>query len=130
LGFLDYCTNPYARVGTRSTGNGAGSMLVTGSGWHAEIPTDFRASGWHLRSAKDWNWIVGRILVDGPADVALASNSMPLTPDTTPSPATTLASRCAYLTAPESTASINVASLFLGLLSRDETTRASINSST
>ena len=70
LGFLDYYTNPFAHVGTRTTGNGAGAVLVTGPGWRGDIPVEFRAPGRHLQSATDWDWIIGRILVDGPADVA------------------------------------------------------------
>jgi len=70
LGFLDYYTNPFAHVGTRTTGNGAGDVLVTGPNWHGAVPPEFSDPGRHLSSATDWNWIIGRILVDGPADVA------------------------------------------------------------
>ena len=69
LGFLDYFTNPFAHVGTRTTGNGAGEVLVTGPNWRGAVPPEFSAPGRHLPSATDWNWIIGRILVDGPADV-------------------------------------------------------------
>jgi hypothetical protein len=70
LGFLDYFTNPFAHVGTRTTGNGAGAVLVTGPGWTGEVPPQFQAAGRHVRAATDWVWIIGRILVDGPGDVA------------------------------------------------------------
>lgn len=69
LGFLDYYTNAFAHVGTRTTGNAAGQILVTGPGWQAETPPEFSAPGRHVKSATDWVWIIGRILVDGPADV-------------------------------------------------------------
>ena len=70
LGFLDYYTNPFAHVGTRTTGNGAGNILVSSPGWSGEVPAEFRAPGRHLCSQSDWNWIIGRILVDGAGDVA------------------------------------------------------------
>ena len=70
LGFLDYYTNPFAHVGTRTTGNSAGQVLVSGPGWTGEVPPEFRAPGRHVRCATDWNWIIGRVLVDGPHDVA------------------------------------------------------------
>lgn len=70
LGFLDFFTNPYAHVGTRTTGQGAGRVLVTGPRWAGDVPAEFLAPGRHLRSATPWNWIIGRILVDGEADIA------------------------------------------------------------
>ena len=69
LGLLDYYTNPFAHVGTRTTGNGAGSVLVCGPDWDGELPAEHRAAGRHLRSDTHWVWIIGRVLVDGPADV-------------------------------------------------------------
>ncbi|MCW5641620.1 MAG: DUF1254 domain-containing protein [Rhodoferax sp.] len=69
LGLLDYYTNPFAHVGTRTTGNGAGSVLVSGPGWDEAVPAEHQAPGRHLRSATNGVWIIGRILVDGPHDV-------------------------------------------------------------
>ena len=69
LGMLDYYTNPFASVGTRTTGNAAGSVLLSGPGWHGEVPAEHRAPARHLRSATDWVWVIGRILVDGAQDV-------------------------------------------------------------
>ncbi|MCZ4315746.1 DUF1254 domain-containing protein [Comamonadaceae bacterium G21597-S1] len=69
LGMLDYYTNPFASVGTRTTGNGAGSVLVSGPGWEGEIPAEHQAEGRHLCSPTNGVWIIGRILVDGPDDV-------------------------------------------------------------
>ncbi len=69
LGFLDYYTNPFAHVGTRTTGNDAGSVLVTGPNWNGEVPPGFQAAGRHVKSATNWVWIIGRILVDGLGDV-------------------------------------------------------------
>jgi hypothetical protein len=70
LGLLDYFTNPFAHVGTRTTGNGAGRVLVTPPGWAGEVPAEFQAPGRHIASNTPWVWIIGRILVDGPDDVA------------------------------------------------------------
>lgn len=70
LGLLDYYTNPFAHVGTRTTGNGAGSILISGPGWDGDVPEACRAAGRHIRSATPWVWMIGRILVDGPEDVA------------------------------------------------------------
>lgn len=70
LGMLDYYTNPFASVGTRTTGNGAGSVLLSGPGWDGAVPTEHQAAGRHLRSSTNWVWIIGRVLVDGPHDVA------------------------------------------------------------
>ncbi len=69
LGFLDYYTNPFAHIGTRTTGNGAGAVLVSGPDWAGVVPPACGAPGRHLRSATNWVWIIGRVLVDGPADV-------------------------------------------------------------
>lgn len=70
LGFLDFFTNPFAHVGTRTTGPHAGRVLVTGPGWTGEVPKEFQAAGRHLQSGTRWNWIIGRILVDGESDIA------------------------------------------------------------
>lgn len=69
LGFLDFFTNPFAHVGTRTTGQRAGQVLVTGPDWQGEVPVSFRAPGRHLRSGTRWVWIIGRVLVDGEADI-------------------------------------------------------------
>ena len=73
LGFLDYYTNPFAHLGTRTTGNGAGAVLVSGPGWSGEVPEAFQAEGRHVRSSTDWVWIIGRILVDGAEDVPVVN---------------------------------------------------------
>lgn len=70
LGMLDYYTNAFASVGTRTTGSGAGSVLLSGPDWDGDVPPEHQASGRHLRSATNWVWIIGRILVDGPQDIA------------------------------------------------------------
>lgn len=70
LGFLDFFTNPFAHVGTRTTGQRAGRVLVSGPGWSGDVPADCQAPGRHLQSATPWVWIIGRILVDGEDDIA------------------------------------------------------------
>ena len=73
LGFLDYYTNPFAHLGTRTTGNAAVDILVTGPGWAGEVPPEFQGPGRHVLAPTDWVWIIGRILVDGPQDVAVVN---------------------------------------------------------
>ncbi|MEZ5660749.1 MAG: DUF1254 domain-containing protein [Burkholderiaceae bacterium] len=70
LGFLDFYTNPFAHVGTRTTGQAAGKILVSGPRWQGDIPAAFREPGRHLRAPTPWVWIIGRILVDGDDDIA------------------------------------------------------------
>lgn len=69
LGFLDFFTNPFAHVGTRTTGQRAGRVLVTGPGWTGQLPDEFARDGHHIASPTDWVWIIGRILVDGEPDI-------------------------------------------------------------
>ncbi|MEZ5650387.1 MAG: DUF1254 domain-containing protein [Burkholderiaceae bacterium] len=70
LGFLDFFTNPFAHVGTRTTGQAAGHILVTAPGWRGEVPPEFRAAGRQLQAPTPQVWIIGRILVDGEDDIA------------------------------------------------------------
>ena len=65
LGFLDFWTNPFAHVGRRTTGTGAGTFLVTGPRWQGEVPAGMR----RIVSPTDHVWIIGRIMVEGPEDV-------------------------------------------------------------
>lgn len=65
LGLLDMYTNPFAYVGTRTTGNGAGTFLVHGPDWEGTAPDGARLIGAPTNAA----WIIGRIMVDGEADL-------------------------------------------------------------
>lgn len=65
LGLLDFYTNPFAHIGQRLTGTGAGLFLITPPGWRGAIPREFAAPGRHVPSPTRWVWIIGRILVDG-----------------------------------------------------------------
>jgi hypothetical protein len=65
LGFLDFFTNPFASAGSRVTGTGARRFLIHGPRWTGDVPDAMTAIG----CPTDAVWILGRILVDGPADV-------------------------------------------------------------
>ena len=65
LGFLDFWTNPFAHVGRRLTGTGAGRFLVTGPRWQGELPSGMR----RVAAPTDHVWIIGRIMVEGPEDL-------------------------------------------------------------
>ena len=70
LGLLDFYTNPFAHIGPRLTGTQARSFLVTPPGWSGALPAGFDAPGAHIQAPTRWLWIIGRILVDGPRDLA------------------------------------------------------------
>ncbi|MEX3843082.1 DUF1254 domain-containing protein [Paraburkholderia sp. BR10882] len=66
LGLLDLYTNPFGYIGTRTTGNEAGAFFLHGPEWHGEVPAGMRA----MACPTDTVWLIGRILVDGEADLA------------------------------------------------------------
>ena len=53
-------------IGTRATGNGAGSYLVAGPGWKGETPNGVKKV---IRSDTDFNWGVYRTQLFNPADI-------------------------------------------------------------
>ncbi len=66
--FLDPYTNVFHYVGTRTTGDGAGTYVITGPRFHGRIPV-----GTHrIRSAYDHIWLAGRTLVYGPTGLTAA----------------------------------------------------------
>lgn len=66
LGFLDFYTNPFASVGQRTTGTGAGRFVLVPPGWQGSVP-----AGLHrIDAPTPWVWMIGRILVDGVHDLA------------------------------------------------------------
>lgn len=65
LGLLDFYTNPFGYIGTRTTGGGAGRFVLHGPGWHGEVPAGATA----IACPTDAVWLLGRILVDGEADL-------------------------------------------------------------
>lgn len=64
--FIDPYTNVFAYVGTRTTGNGAGSFLITGPSFRGTVPRGLR----RIRSPYDRMWLFGRTLVYGQSDLA------------------------------------------------------------
>lgn len=66
LGFLDAYTNPFCHLGRRTTGTQARRFFVVGPGWQGEAPAGVPL----VRCPTPMVWIIGRILVDGPDDVA------------------------------------------------------------
>ncbi|MGB1203455.1 MAG: DUF1254 domain-containing protein, partial [Alloalcanivorax venustensis] len=65
LAFMDMYTNNFAILGTRTTGNGGGEYTVVGPR-HA-IP---EGAGNVVRAPTPRVWALGRVLVDGPEDLA------------------------------------------------------------
>ena len=66
LGLLDFYTNPFGYIGSRTTGTGAGTFLLHGPGWQGEVPPGVRV----LRCPTPCVWMIGRFLVDGVGDLA------------------------------------------------------------
>lgn len=67
LGLLDFYTNPFGYVGSRTTGTGAGRFLLHGPDWGGEVPAGMHAVPCPTNAV----WIIGRLLVDGDADLAV-----------------------------------------------------------
>ena len=63
--FLDPYTNVFHYVGTRTTGDGAGSYAITGPGFRGRLPPGLT----RIRSAYRRMWLVGRTLARGAADL-------------------------------------------------------------
>jgi len=64
---IDWYTHNFAYVGTLTTGNDAGSFLITGPGWNGQAPEGVDAV---LRSETDLVFIVVRTQLFGPDDLA------------------------------------------------------------
>jgi hypothetical protein len=64
--FMDPYTNVFHYVGTRTTGDGAGTYLIVGPSFHGRTPAGMRL----IRSPYALAWIVGRTLVNGASDLA------------------------------------------------------------
>ncbi len=62
---MDFYSNNFAYVGTRTTGTAAGKHLVAGPGWRGTAP-----DGMHvIASPTNAVWMLGRILVTSPEDL-------------------------------------------------------------
>lgn len=66
---MAFTSDTYDYVGQRTTGSTAGSFAITGPGWQGELPSGVRAV---TPSPTPWVLLLGRTLVDGPADVPAA----------------------------------------------------------
>jgi hypothetical protein len=64
--FLDAYTNVFAYVGTRATGSSGGTYLIAGPDWQEQVPQGMTK----IWSPTNLAWLINRILVKGPADVA------------------------------------------------------------
>jgi hypothetical protein len=64
--FMDPYTNVFHYIGTRTTGDGAQTYVITGPSFNGRIPHGLK----RIRSAYQLAWIVGRTLVNGPSDLA------------------------------------------------------------
>ena len=69
LGLIDYYTNPFAHIGTRTTGDGGAQVLVTPPNWGGEVPEPFRATGRHIVAPTPWVWLIGRVMVESDVDL-------------------------------------------------------------
>ncbi|MFC7259817.1 DUF1254 domain-containing protein [Streptomyces lutosisoli] len=63
---MDFTSDTYDYVGQRTTGSKAGSFAITGPGWQGELPSGVKAVA---PSPTPWILLLGRTLVDGPADL-------------------------------------------------------------
>ncbi len=68
LPILDAWTNVFASIGSRTTGDAGGDFLIVGPRWDGAVPPGLTL----VRSPTETAWILGRTLVDGPADVPAA----------------------------------------------------------
>ena len=64
--FMDFYTNQFAYVGSRTTGDKAGSYAIVGPGWKGELPKGLK----RIDSPTNQIWLLGRTLVTGPEDLA------------------------------------------------------------
>jgi hypothetical protein len=63
--FLDPYTNVFHYIGTRTTGDGAQTYVITGPKFHGRIPHGLK----QIKSKYELAWIVGRTLVYGQSDL-------------------------------------------------------------
>jgi hypothetical protein len=69
IAFMNAYTDNFAYVGTRATHGEGGRALIVGPTWQGETPTGARL----IRSQTDDVWLLARILVEGPSDLAAAN---------------------------------------------------------
>lgn len=64
--FIDMQTYNFAYVGSRSTGNGAGTFLLAGPHWHGEMPPGVKQL---IRSECDFDFVLFRTQLFNPGDI-------------------------------------------------------------
>jgi hypothetical protein len=65
---LEMYTNVFGNIGTRETGQAAGSHVIVPPGWHGETP-----AGAAVIESPTWDaWMIGRTLVESDADLTAA----------------------------------------------------------
>src|SRR6516225_9654262 len=64
LQLLDMWTDTFAGVGKRTTGTGAGNLVVVGPGWQGELPQGLQ----RINAPTPFVWVTGRTRTDGPQD--------------------------------------------------------------
>ena len=65
LQLIDMFTHNFAYIGTRATGNKGGNYLVAGPNWNGKVPDGITKV---FRSESQFNYVLGRILVNGKQD--------------------------------------------------------------
>ncbi|CAG4890309.1 DUF1254 domain-containing protein [Paraburkholderia saeva] len=68
LGLLDFYTNPFSSIGTRTTGNGAGKFLLHYRDMPLPADIDLTEITPIACPTRDV-WMIGRVLVEGPQDL-------------------------------------------------------------
>jgi len=66
LGLIDMYTNPFAHLGTRTSGNAEKSFWLHGPHWQGDVPTGFTRVACPTNSV----WVLGRILAHVDEDMA------------------------------------------------------------
>jgi hypothetical protein len=61
-----------ALLGTRSVGAGGGRYAIVGPGWHGELPAGVE----RVRSQSNDAWLLVRVVVNGPDDLAAAADGL------------------------------------------------------
>lgn len=87
LQLLDHYTETWGYVGTRATGSKAGVYTIAGPDWAGTAPGNTTL----LTSPTNTVWVLGRVLVEGPEDLAVAkqvADSFQLTAPEIPAPGT------------------------------------------
>lgn len=69
VAFMNAYTDNFAYIGTRATGGAGGRALIVGPTWQGTAPNNTRL----VRSATQDVWMLARILVAGPDDLAAAT---------------------------------------------------------